>query len=189
MITNSKSVLTPSSGASTLYNEQRERELRKLLNGLRNQETQWMRTMRERVSLESATSGDEGDTAASDENREMTAAMAQVAGSRVAAVESALERLREGRYGICEECEEEIPIARLQAMPWTVLCVDCQHDREIASKRGRSDAPDLWIATKETPSVSDGLGFGEDGEPDVAESNDRAPGRRRGRPRTRARAA
>jgi len=42
----------------------------------------------------------------------------------------ALERLRSGDYGRCEECDELIAPARLRAMPEVTTCVRCQDMRE-----------------------------------------------------------
>ena len=41
-------------------------------------------------------------------------------------VRAALERIGEGAYGTCLECEEEIGQKRLQAVPWATLCITCQ---------------------------------------------------------------
>jgi len=41
-------------------------------------------------------------------------------------VEEALMRVKEGTYGICQECEEPISAKRLQALPWAKFCVSCQ---------------------------------------------------------------
>ena len=41
-------------------------------------------------------------------------------------VEEALLRVKEGTYGICQECEEPISAKRLQALPWAKFCVSCQ---------------------------------------------------------------
>src|SRR5215467_575376 len=41
-------------------------------------------------------------------------------------VEDALRRVKEGTYGICQECEEAISPKRLQALPWAKFCVRCQ---------------------------------------------------------------
>jgi DnaK suppressor protein len=41
-------------------------------------------------------------------------------------VEEAMVRVREGSYGICQECEEPILPKRLQALPWAKFCVRCQ---------------------------------------------------------------
>jgi DnaK suppressor protein len=40
-------------------------------------------------------------------------------------VEEALVRIDEGVYGTCDECGTAIPVARLDALPHTKLCVDC----------------------------------------------------------------
>lgn len=39
--------------------------------------------------------------------------------------ENALERLDKGEYGICESCGTAIPIARLEVLPYTTVCVEC----------------------------------------------------------------
>ena len=40
-------------------------------------------------------------------------------------IEAALERIEEGVYGLCLECETRIPKARLNAIPYTPHCVKC----------------------------------------------------------------
>lgn len=40
-------------------------------------------------------------------------------------VEIALRKIEAGTYGICERCGEAIPMARLDALPYSTLCVDC----------------------------------------------------------------
>lgn len=40
-------------------------------------------------------------------------------------IEAALERVEEGVYGLCLECEAKIPKARLNAIPYTPHCVKC----------------------------------------------------------------
>jgi DnaK suppressor protein len=39
---------------------------------------------------------------------------------------AALRRIRDGSFGVCEQCEEEIPLKRLVAIPWASLCIQCQ---------------------------------------------------------------
>ena len=48
---------------------------------------------------------------------------------RLASIQSALERLKR-EFGICESCEEQIPLKRLQAIPWAACCVPCQERME-----------------------------------------------------------
>lgn len=65
-------------------------------------------------------------------NREQEFALAETIRGRVDQVERALERLAEGRYGWCETCTDEIPVARLAAFPMATLCVRC---KSLAERR------------------------------------------------------
>ncbi len=49
-------------------------------------------------------------------------------------IEEALERVEEGGYGICEDCDEEIGEKRLEARPVTTLCIDCKTIQEQREK-------------------------------------------------------
>jgi DnaK suppressor protein len=43
----------------------------------------------------------------------------------LAEIEQSLRRMETGEYGVCGVCGEAIPIARLNAIPWTRRCVNC----------------------------------------------------------------
>ena len=45
-------------------------------------------------------------------------------------IDEALFRLKNGRYGICEMCEEEISVERLKARPVTTFCIRCKTKME-----------------------------------------------------------
>ncbi|MHB1392070.1 MAG: TraR/DksA C4-type zinc finger protein [Clostridia bacterium] len=45
-------------------------------------------------------------------------------------VQVALNKIEEGRYGICEKCHEEISKDRLEVRPYSRLCIDCENDFE-----------------------------------------------------------
>jgi DnaK suppressor protein len=49
-------------------------------------------------------------------------------------IDAALARIQGGSYGFCTECGQEIPLARLEAVPWTSLCV---RDQEILDQKRR----------------------------------------------------
>lgn len=55
-------------------------------------------------------------------------------------IDAALQRLRDGDFGICLDCEEPISPARLRAIPWAHLCVPCQ---ERADQRTFEDPAEL----------------------------------------------
>src|SRR4051812_35878832 len=51
-------------------------------------------------------------------------------------VRAALGRIDEGTYGICLHCEEEIGAKRLNALPWTPLCIECQKKADRSAELG-----------------------------------------------------
>lgn len=58
--------------------------------------------------------------------REQEYALSCTIQGRIMQVERALQRLDAGRYGWCEGCSREIPVARLAAFPSVTQCVDCK---------------------------------------------------------------
>ena len=67
--------------------------------------------------------------------REVSFATRSLLVERANRLAEALERLREGEYGICEECGEAIAPARLKAMPEVTTCVRCQDRLERSTRR------------------------------------------------------
>jgi DnaK suppressor protein len=55
-------------------------------------------------------------------------------------VDHALARIREKKYGQCEECEKTISAERLEALPWATMCVKCQELEERGLRRRKQDA-------------------------------------------------
>ena len=49
------------------------------------------------------------------------------------AVEQAMDLLQTGEYGICQKCGEPINPKRLEAIPWTTLCVSCKESQDSDS--------------------------------------------------------
>ena len=49
-------------------------------------------------------------------------------------VEAALQRVRQGTFGVCAQCGNEISNKRLEAMPWTEYCRECQESLEPPRK-------------------------------------------------------
>ncbi len=50
--------------------------------------------------------------------------------SRLQLVDEALVRIREGNFGLCVQCLEELQQKRLEAVPWTRYCISCQQKQE-----------------------------------------------------------
>ncbi len=64
------------------------------------------------------------DSASETYERELDEGLEEDATRQLREVEDALERIEAGTYGICEACGREIPAERLEAVPWTKLCID-----------------------------------------------------------------
>ena len=75
-------------------------------------------------------SGDIYDQASSERDRELGLLLGDREREKLHAIDEALLRIREGEYGICEECEEKIPLGRLKALPFARHCVRCKSDLE-----------------------------------------------------------
>lgn len=74
--------------------------------------------------------GDIYDQASSERDRELGLLLGDREREKIHSIDDALLRIDEGEYGICEECDEDIPLGRLKAMPFTRHCVKCKSDLE-----------------------------------------------------------
>lgn len=90
--------------------------------------------------LRAQASGDVVDAALDSVHDEISSQLAEVESQELARTENALERMREGRYGVCENCGTNIPMARLQALPYATFCIKCQREAEREGSGGRADA-------------------------------------------------
>lgn len=82
-----------------------------------------------------AADGDEFDEAQEIVRREIGFATRELLVERVHRLQAALDRLRDGDYGICIECGETIAPARLRALPEVQTCVRCQDRIERLGRR------------------------------------------------------
>ncbi|MBA4030355.1 MAG: hypothetical protein C0478_05615 [Planctomyces sp.] len=79
---------------------------------------------------------DLGETAAQVEQSELHTQLAALETRELVQINKALALIELGQYGSCQKCEKAIPLARLQAVPFTTVCVECQRRQEDA---GESD--------------------------------------------------
>lgn len=78
----------------------------------------------------SAGSGDEVDVASDVVTRSLLESLGAMSSNRLKLIDMALERIYEKRYGVCVGCHEEIPEARLESLPYTLMCVNCASKEE-----------------------------------------------------------
>lgn len=82
------------------------------------------------MELREQTAGDAIDQALDSAHQELNSQLAEVESRELASIENALERIRQGEYGVCEGCQNRIPFARLSALPYATLCIECQREAE-----------------------------------------------------------
>ena len=74
--------------------------------------------------------GDSADAAFESGSDEMHSHLAEIDSRELTQIDRALTRLKQGTYGLCEVCQSKIPVGRLNALPYTTLCIDCQRSME-----------------------------------------------------------
>ena len=70
--------------------------------------------------------GDLADQAAGTNETHIQLKLKAVDAKILQAIEEALVRLQKGTYGVCRDCGEPIAPARLNAIPWTRVCITCK---------------------------------------------------------------
>jgi len=70
--------------------------------------------------------GDMADQATGNNEVHIELKLKQTDAKILQAIEDALARIGEGTYGTCRDCGEQIAAARLQAIPWTRVCIECK---------------------------------------------------------------
>ncbi len=73
---------------------------------------------------------DETDLASSLINQQISCSIRDREFVKLRRIDMALERVQDGTYGHCEDCDEEIGLKRLENQPWTELCIVHAEERE-----------------------------------------------------------
>jgi DnaK suppressor protein len=111
------------------------KKARETLEGMR---AQLLRNVQKDLQEGREAQKDEGmdtyDVASESRDREINLALADRDRDKLLAIDDALARIDDGSYGVCESCDSDIAEGRLEALPFTRLCVNCQADREKEAK-------------------------------------------------------
>ena len=100
--------------------ETRQQELRRMVS----------RTQQDGRTADEDSAQDIADKAASSYNKEFLFHQSNADRQLLMMVEGALARIREGNFGECISCGREINPKRLEAVPWTRHCIECQEKLE-----------------------------------------------------------
>ena len=77
--------------------------------------------------------GDVIDHANADAEADLHIRLHQSDAHLLRAIEDALARITQDRFGVCETCSSPISKARLEAVPWTRVCRDCKEREQSAA--------------------------------------------------------
>jgi len=104
-------------------------------HAIHGQVQQKIRAFRDTASAE--TTRPPADSSDDPAHEDLDFALVEMQGQTLEHINAALARLHAGDYGVCHECEEEIPEKRLRALPFATRCVTCQESVEHLQLRDR----------------------------------------------------
>ncbi|MFZ8934276.1 MAG: TraR/DksA family transcriptional regulator [Bacteriovoracaceae bacterium] len=84
----------------------------------------------EGLTIASEDLAEDGDIATCVINQEISFSMKERELNKLRNIEEALQRIENGNYGACEECDEPIKAKRLENQPWATLCIVHAEDKE-----------------------------------------------------------
>src|SRR4051812_11288103 len=112
--------------------------LKKAREALQEMRSTLLRSVQADLAQGREASKDEGmdtyDLASDARDREINLILNDRDRDKLQAIDDALARIDEGSYGVCESCESDVAEGRLEALPFTRLCISCQADREKEAK-------------------------------------------------------
>ena len=112
--------------------------LRDVVHTLRDQEVRRLQALiRSETEQKPSVSGDQLDDASRNEQTDFQVSLIDMSERRLTAIFNTLNRIDNGRYGICEKCGEQISFERLQVVPTAVYCLECQTELEGCRPRER----------------------------------------------------
>jgi DnaK suppressor protein len=130
----------------------RKKFLAKVRERLDGMKEKILAEMHNAMRAEREGSKDEGmdtyDLASEERDREISFILSDRERVKKGAIEDALERIADGSYGVCESCGLEIGEERLEALPFTRLCRDCQQDQEREARTQRRVEDDRGVYRK-----------------------------------------
>ncbi|MDX2153156.1 MAG: TraR/DksA family transcriptional regulator [Bryobacteraceae bacterium] len=105
-------------------------ELNKFKEILENRQAELAQVVRNREGIVIEKTPDALDEVQLAGERELAIRTLDRESSLLRNVRAALRRIEEGTYGTCVHCEEEISLKRLNAVPWTPYCIQCQEQAD-----------------------------------------------------------
>jgi len=111
-------------------------------NALKNKLAELENGNRNRGAIVIETSPDELDQIQHGQERDLAIGALDRDSKLLREVRAALKRIEAGTFGICFDCQEDISVKRLAAVPWTAACITCQQATDSVAGRP-------WLAREE----------------------------------------
>jgi DnaK suppressor protein len=149
--------------AAASKNTGRKKFLNKTRERLLEMKTRLLAGINSELRAEREGNKDEGmdtyDLASEERDREISLLLSDRERLKIQQVDDALDRIGDSSYGVCESCGLEIAEERLDAMPFTRLCHDCQQEqeREARSQRRYDDDRNTYRKLGSTDADEDNM--------------------------------
>jgi RNA polymerase-binding protein DksA len=104
-------------------------ERKRVIAAIQNLQNDHAGTLSDESGEETAYDNHLLDTATETYDRELDYTLEENSEHVLAEIDAALKRIDDGTYGICTNKGEQIPVERLEALPWATLCIDCQRQQ------------------------------------------------------------
>ena len=130
----------------TMIKRERHDVLRKMLEERRGEIQDKLRAIREDIPSYQDEVRDSEEQSVTDFAQEMDFALMEMKTQTLIRIDEALLRVDQGTYGTCDECGRDIAEARLSAVPFALLCLECQEREETAAAEVRASTPARALA-------------------------------------------
>jgi DnaK suppressor protein len=94
------------------------------------EQTVGLRTLQSSMEHNNGRQGDMADQAAGNNEVHIQLRLKQTDAKILQAIDEALARIEGGTFGLCRDCGEPIAEARLNAIPWTRVCITCKEKQK-----------------------------------------------------------
>ena len=117
---------------------ERHAVLKQMLEDRRRDIHDRLRSLRETLPAQVAEVKDAEEQSVDDFAQDVELALMEMKSETLSQIDEAVRRLERGDYGTCAHCGREIAEARLKALPFATLCLECQENEEEASASVRA---------------------------------------------------
>lgn len=122
-------------------------ELNRFQHSLKKKMAELENENRNRGAIAIETSPDELDRIQHGQERDLAMGALDRDSKLLREVRSALIRVDAGTYGICSDCEEDISLRRLTAVPWAASCIVCRQTADSLSGQHWNAGEELLVGT------------------------------------------